>query len=420
MAMNTDCLRPVIAGVNHRSSSLALRDVLFIDDTAQPAFLASLQRAGLSQAVALSTCDRVEVLAYCSDITVTGERIIEAFATHAKLSPSVLEEQLYVLTDEAAVRHCFAVAASLDSLVIGEPQILGQVKAAARFSREAGMCGSEMETLVSSAMATAKHVRSETVIAERPVSIASAAVQVAGDLHGDLTACDGLMIGTGDTGELVAESLLAAGLRRLQITTPRPGQAETLGATLNCPVIPFVDLPALLAEADIVLMALSGRHPLLQAEQCRQALRKRRHKPIFLIDAGIPGDIDPASNRVDGIFLYDLTDLERIAMDGRTLREAAAPAAWAIVERDVTSFTKGRAARVAVPTIVSLRQRFEEARAQVLTEAAGDADKATHLLINRLLHDPSEVMKEIAGGGAAVRGEWVAAERLLHRLFRLD
>jgi glutamyl-tRNA reductase len=412
--------RPIIIGANHRSSSLALRDALFIDDATQPAFLTALREAGLAQAIVLSTCDRVEVLTLHHDAGYVEEAVQVVFAARAGVTLVSLAGQLYTLADEAAVRHCFSVTSSLDSQIIGEPHVLGQVKACHRLAREAGMCGPELEALLSAAYATAKRVRTETAVAERPVSIASAAVQFARDLHGEISDCDALLVGAGDMGELVAESLLAAGLRRLVVTAPRHSRAEALAQSLDCHVAAFADLPQLLAEADIILTAVGGRNTVIVAEQVHQALRKRRRKPIFLVDAGIPGDIDPAVNRVDGAYLYDLTDLERVALEGRATREAAAREAWAIVDAELAAFVRGKAARAAVPAIIALRGRFEAVREQALAEAGGDADKATRLLIHRLLHEPSEAMKEIAAGGDAARGQWEAAEQLLRQLFRLD
>lgn len=420
MNENRFILRPIIVGANHRSSSLALRDALFVDDAAQPAFLAELKQAGLTQAVVLSTCDRVEVLAMHHDAGVAEAIIAQAFARRGHVTTDGLAGQLYTLVDEAAIRHCFAVTASLDSLVIGEPYVLGQVKACHRISREAGLCGPETETLLAGAYGVAKRVRSETAVAERPVSIASAAVQFARDLHGELSDCQALLVGAGEMGGLVAESMLAAGVHRLVVAAPRHSQAEALSESLNCHLAAFENLPDLLPDADIVLTAVGGRHHLIGAEHVNASLRKRRRKPIFLVDVGIPGDIDPAVNRVDGAFLYDLTDLERLAMEGRATREVAAREAWTIVDAELTSFSRGRAARVAVPSIVALRGHFEAAREQALAEAGNDAERATYLLINRLLHDPSEVMREIAAGGDAAKGEWGAAEQLLRRLFRLE
>ncbi len=420
MSVDRSLLRPIIVGANHRSSSLALRDAIFVDDAAQAEFLARLRDAGLSQAVALSTCDRVEVLAMHHDSAVAEAAATAAFAARANMAPDSMAGQFYILTDQAAIRHCFAVTASLDSLIIGEPHVLGQVKACHRMARDAGLCGPELETLLAAAYGAAKRVRSETAVAERPVSIASAAVQFARDLHGDLAECEALLVGAGDMGELVGESLLAAGLRRLVVTAPRQSRAEAIAESLNCHVAAFEELPQLLVEADIVLTSVGGRHMVLVPEQVNAALRKRRRKPIFLIDTGIPGDIDPAVNRVDGAYLYDLNDLEQVAMEGRATREAAARDAWRIIDEELASFIKGRAARVAVPAVVALRSHFETVRDQVLIEGGNDAEKSTRLLLNRLLHDPSEVMKEMASAGEAEGGEWQAAERLLKRLFRLE
>ncbi len=410
----------IVGGVNHRSSSLALRDQLFVDDAAVPAFLERLHGAGLAQAMVLSTCDRVEVWAVDADPRFAGEVIAATLAERAGLQQGGLDAQLYAHNGRDAVRHCFAVTASLDSLVIGEPHVLGQVKAVHRLAREAGMVGPELEALMQAAYAVAKRVRTETNIAERPVSIAAAAVQFARDLHGDLDRCDALLIGAGDMGELVAEALLAGGIRKLRVTAPRASRAEAVAQSLGCDVVPFDSLPEALPSSDIVLTAIGGRHTVIGPETVTQALKRRRRKPIFLVDAGIPGDVDPAVNRIEGAFLYDLTDLERVALEGRATREAASRAAWHIVDGELTEYLKGRAARTAVPAIVALRARFETVREQVLAESGNDSEKATRLLIHRLLHDPSEVRKDIAGMGDAGRADWADTERVLRRLFRLE
>jgi glutamyl-tRNA reductase len=420
MTVESAAGKTIIVGANHRSSSLTLRDQMFVDDAAVPGFLAGLREAGLVQAVVLSTCDRVEVLCVHPEPPVAEGIVAEALARRAGIARSSLAGQLYTLVGAEAVRHCFAVTGSLDSLVIGEPHVLGQVKAAHRMARDSMMVGGEIEALLQAAYGAAKRVRSETAVAERPVSIAAAAVQFARDLHGDLKQCDALLIGAGDMGELVAETLQQAGLRRLVVTAPRASRAEALAKTLDCHVVPFADLPAALAAADIVLTAVGGRNAVVTADAVQTALKKRRRKPVFLIDVGIPGDVEPAVNRVEGAFLYDLNDLEKVALEGRATREAAARDAWAIIEAEAGNFLKGRAARAAVPAIVALRTHFEAEREAALAESDGDAEKATRLLLNRLLHDPSEVMKDIAGKGEAGKADWDATERLLRRLFRLD
>ena len=406
-------MRALVVGANHRTAPLSLRDTLFVDDLAQPDFLNDLD---LPQAVAISTCDRVEVWTVCEDPEMVEPHVVETMARRGGLPADSIREQIYSLTDRDAVRHCFAVTASLDSLVIGEPQVLGQVKACHRLSRESRRTGPDLDSLMDAAYSTAKRVRSETPVAERPVSIASAAVQLAKDLHGELSSSTALLVGAGDMGELVAEHLLAAGIVRLVVSAPRISRAEAIAERLKCHAAPFENLSSSLADADIVVTAVGGRQTVLSSEQVTQALRQRRRKPIFLVDTAMPGDIEPAVNRIDGAFLYDLADLERLAMEGRASREQAAAAGYAIVDEAVKDFMRGRAERSAVPAIILLREHFENLRMQAISESGDDAEKATRLLINRLLHDPSEIMKRMAGGDAG----WPAAEELLKQLFRLE
>jgi glutamyl-tRNA reductase len=408
--------RFVVVGANHRSASLSLRDALFVDDASAPAFLEGLKRASLAEAAVLSTCDRVEVWTMDEDPARAAHAVTEALAARAGMEAEALNHHLYVMTGGEAIRHGFSVTASLDSLIIGEPHVLGQVKAAHRLAREAGTCGSEIDTLLQAAFAAAKRVRSETAIGEGPVSIAAASVQIARDLHGDLSRCQGLLVGAGDMGELVAEALLAAGLAKLVVTAPRATRAEALAKTLDCHLLPFEDLREALPTADVLLTCVGSRNMVITAEAMGNALRKRRRRPVFIVDAGIPGDVEPAVNRVDGAFLYDLGDLEKVALEGRATRESAALAARTIVEAEASAFLKGRAARAAVPAIVALRQRFDEVREAALADAGDDAAEATRLLVNRLLHAPSEAMKELAAEG----GEWQAMEKTLKKLFRLE
>jgi len=406
-------MRTLVVGANHRTAPLSLRDTLFVDDLAQNEFLTEL---GLPQAVAVSTCDRVEIWTVCDDPEALSSHIVEHLARRGGLPAEAVAAQLYTLIDEAAIRHCFAVTASLDSLVIGEPQVLGQVKACHRLSRDLGRTGPELDGLLSAAYASAKRVRSETPVAERPVSIASAAVQLARDLHGALSSSTALLVGAGDMGELVAEHLLGAGISRLIVSTPRISRAESIAERLKCHAAPYEKLSESLIEADIVVTALGGRQTVLSSEQVASALRARRRKPIFLIDMALPGDIEPAVNRIDGAFLYDLNDLERLAMEGRASREQAAALGYAIIDEMVEDYRRQKAGRIAVPAIVLLREHFEKLRLQAMSEAGADAEKATRLLINRLLHDPSEMMKLMAGSDA----RWPAAEEVLRRLFRLE
>ena len=414
--------RPVIVGANHKSSGLMLRDRLFIEDGATPEFLDRLRQAGLTQALVLSTCDRVEVQAIDPGAGEAPGLITGALANHAGMAAGELDGQLYTLWDDAAVRHVFTVAASLDSQIVGEPQVLGQIKASHRLARDAGMSGSALEAILQAAYGAAKRVRNETTIGERPVSIAAAAVQIAREVHGDLDRCTGLLIGAGDMGEMVARDLLSAGLAHLTVTHPSERRAEAVARALDAHVAAYDTLAVLLAEADIVLAAVGQRRHVLSAAMVTAALGKRRHKPQFIIDAAIPGDVEPAVNRIDEAFLYDLGDLEGVAMGGRADREAEARAAWRIIDAEVEDFLRGRAERGAVPALNRLRAHFEETRAEVLATAGQDADKATRLLVNRLLHAPSLVLRDQAAGsgGGQEAAEWRTMERMVRRLFRLD
>lgn len=411
--------RLVVVGANHRSSAMALRDRLFVADLDQPAVLGALGRAGLTQAIVLSTCDRVEIQAAHGDPAAAAEIITRFLVDRGGEGVGVVRSQLYALHDEAALRHIAAVAASLDSLILGEPQVLGQVKAAHRVALAAGMVGPELEAALQAAYATAKRVRSETAIAEGPVSMAAAAVQLARDVHGDLGRIAGLLIGTADMGELLAEELQKADLARLSITASSLARAEETARRLGCHVAGFEPLAPALRQAEVVVTASgSGRH-VVTAAMMNTVMRERRRRPVFIVDLGVPADVERAVEDIDGVFRYDLDDLERIAMAGRASRASAAAAAGAIVDAEIAGFLRLRAERSAVPALIALRRHFEAERERALRDAGGDAARATELLVNRLLHAPSEALRQLAAVGSEGEAERIAAERLLRRVFRL-
>lgn len=411
--------RYVAVGANHRSSVMALRDRLFIEADALPTFIERLRAAGVKQGVVLSTCDRIEVQAAHPDPAAAARIILAALAAHGEVGAAELEGQTYTLVDEDAVRQAFAVAGSLDSLVVGEPEVLGQVKDAYALSREIGFSGPEMDALMQAALASAKRIRSETAIGRRPVSIAAAAVEVARDIHGDLGGRRGLVVGGGDMGEIITREMQAAGLKDLTVVHPNERRAEAAARTFGCHAAGLEPLVERLAGADVVVASLGQRRHLIGVEAVREALRLRRRRPIFLIDAAVPGDVEPAVNDVDGAFLYTLDDLERVAMQGRSVREREADNARRVLDEEVGVFLKARAERAAVPALAALRRAFEDARVAALKDAGGDADKATRLLMNRLLHAPSEALRALAvdSGAGGDRLDMRAAERALKDLF---
>jgi glutamyl-tRNA reductase len=408
---------PLVVGINQRSSSLAVRDRLYVEEHAQRSFLESLRRSGITQALLVSTCDRVEVLAMHLDPQAASQKIAAIMARHGRYEPAEIADQFYIMTGDSALRHLFAVASSLESTVVGEPHVLGQVKESYRASRAAGLTGGELEAAVQSAFAVAKRIRTETAIGAGPVSVAAAAIDVICGVHGDLERLSCLMIGTGEIGELLAEALRQAGLGRLFVTDTRAARAEAAARTLGCHTLPFNGLADATGKADIILGCLGGRTPVISADMARAALRARRNRPIVFIDAAVPGDIDPLADRLDGVFLYSLDDLDRLTRDSRTARENEVGTARRIVDEAVAAFMLAQAERAAIPVLARLRTHFESARAQALADAGGDAEKATRLLVNRLLHDPITRLREVAGRGGDVDRELSRFDDVLKQLF---
>ena len=420
MVQEPDSPRLVVVGASYRTSPAALRDRLFVDVPDQPALLGRLRAAGIGEALALATCDRVEIAVVATDPDRAASIALAALAERAGVARAALDGATYRLDGRAAVRHLFAVASSLDSMITGEPQVLGQVKESHRVARASGACGPVLDAVLDAAYRVAKRVRTETAIGERPVSIAAAAERLARNVHGDLAGCAGLLIGDGDMGELIAAHLRQAGLGALTVTARIEARAEMLARHMGCNHAPFEALDRLLAGADIVISALAtGRHAVTRG-QAEAALAARRRKPIFLIDAAVPGDIERAVNDLDGAFVYDLADLEAVAIEGRAGRDAAAAEAARMVEEAVDGYFRERSGRRAGPAVTRLRARFEAARKEALRDAGGDAEAATRLLVNRLLHEPSAALRALAEAGGADGADGAEAERLLIRLFGLD
>lgn len=413
--------RLMVVGTNHRCSSEDTRDRLFIDEARLPQILAAIEQARLGQAVVVSTCNRTEVHLLATEAERGREKLIDLLSLWADIDRNKLAGELYTRTGREALRHVFAVAASLDSLVIGEPEVFGQVKDAHRIARAFGMVGRELEQVYQTAYGISKKVRSQTGIGQGAVSIAAAAQSVARDLHGDIKECTLLLAGAGDMGELIAASLHERGMGRIMVADRLAARARLVARRLDCHWSEIGDLDRLLAEADIVLTAGGSRRYMIDRERAMAAVKRRRYRPVLMIDTAVPGDIDPQVDEITEVFFYRLEDLEKIAAEGRGGREENADQAWEMVEAEVDHFVRVRAERAAIPALAELRHHFERMRKQVLIESHGDADKATRLLVNRLLHTPTQALKDLAAttGGAGTI-EWVKAQKLLRRLFELQ
>jgi glutamyl-tRNA reductase len=409
--------RLLVFGVNHRSATAALRERLMIEEIDQPSVLSEIGASGVDEVVVLATCDRLEFVALSDDPEAAVAPLLRFVAERAQVTPEEMTAQSYRYFGEAALRHVFAVAASLDSQIVGEPQVLGQVKECHRLAVEAGALGAGLEAILQGAYGVAKRVRSETSVAERPVSVAAAARLVARNLHGDLGRCRCLLLGLGEMGDLMALGFKDDGLADLVVMHASAGRAEAAAHRLRAHFRPWEELDDALAEAEIVVTAVGSGRYTVTAPIAEAALKRRRQRPILFIDSAVPGDVDPAVEELDGAFAYDLDDLEGVAREGKANRETAAIAAWQVLDEELAAFLRQRAERAAAPTVTALRRHFDAVRGQVLAEGALDAEAATRLLIKRLLHDPSEVLRAAAAGDPAAGR---TLERTVERLFRLD
>ncbi len=409
--------RLLVVGADHRSAPADLRDALLLAAEDPVARLQEIKASGVEEACLLATCDRVLVVALDDQPEAAARRLMELQARWAELAPGDYKGHAIRHVGATALRHLFAVAASLESQVLGEPQVLGQVKDSHRLAAAHGLLGPALETLMQAAYTTAKRARSETGIAEGPVSMASTGLGLARRLHGDLERCSALMIGLGEMSEVFAEALCSAGVARISFIHPAKERAAALAHRLQANVRPWEELTEALSDAEIVISALGRGDFAVTLAGLKEALRRRRQRPIFLIDAAVPRDVEPAVAALDSAFVYDLADLESATDVGRQGRMDAAEVAWSIVEAELSAHLADSAERRAVPSVTALREHFETVRQEVLANGKLDAEAATRLLMNRLLHDPSEALRRTA---AQAPGDQAELERALRRLFRID
>lgn len=409
--------RLVVVGASHRTSSEATRDRLFISEDDLPGFLQKLSVAGFSESVAMSTCARTEIFGLADSAAMARDGAISVLSDLGGFDAGALANETYYHDGEDALRHLFRVAASLDSPIVGEPEVTGQFRDAVRIATAHDHVGSGLSSIIQAANGAAKRIRSETPIGQRSVSMAACASQVARDVQGDLSRIAAVLVTGGEMGELIVDQLRAAGLKRLTVVARSRARAEIGARRYECHHGVLDDLPTLLPEADIVVTSLgAGRH-LFDRSTAETALAQRRRRPMLFVDAAIPSDVDPAVNDLDGAFVYSLDDLERIALEGRSSRDRAAEDAETIVGEEVDGFRRATAERNATPTVTALRAHFERIRSDILAESS-TADPAleetTRRLVNRLLHTPSETLRVLAAENDPER---LQAEKLLQELF---
>ncbi|WP_193368539.1 glutamyl-tRNA reductase [Pelagibius marinus] len=408
--------RLLLFGVNARTVAAPLRDALFAEDPDQASLIAAVKNLNCEEALVLATCERLEFLVVPRPGQRVAGALLQLIAAAAGCAPADLAGQSYSHMGPDALRHLLGVAASLDSQVLGEPQILGQVKQCYRAAQEAGTAGPLLAAAAQAAFAAAKRVRRETPVGQQASSMTLAATQVARDLFGRFDGLNLLWVGLGEMGEMLSDDFAAAGVTQRLLMHPSPHRAEAMARRLGCNFAPWEELEQHLAEADIVISdAGTGRFTLGHA-QVAAALKRRRHRPVLLIDAGVPADIEPGTGDLEDAFVYDLDDLERLASRQSGGRAAASAMAWGIVEDELAAFLRAQAERPAIPSVVALRHHFDAVRQQVLESGETDAEAATRLLVNKLLHDPSEALRRAVAEDPALA---VQLEDMIRRLFDL-
>jgi len=419
----------LLVGMNHRTAPLALRERLAVDDPV-PVLRKLVGGEEIDEAVLLSTCNRIELVVLTRNPDAARLRLRSCFrfdlaGDEAFPAAADLESHLYEYTGPDAMRHVLRVASSLDSMVIGEPQILGQTKDAYRAAVECGACGPILGRLFQLAFATAKRVRTETQVAARPVSVARVAVDLAEQIFEDLSGKKALLVGAGEMTEAALAALREHGLVSVAITNRTPERAAPLAARFGATAHGLSELPHLLAEADVVLTSIAGDGPLLTPALVSGALAGRKSRPLFVIDIGVPRNADPALDQLDDVYLYDLDDLAAIADRNAAQRSRDVAKAEVIIEEQQQRFDGWFVALRAVPTIRHLRERIETLRAdevdRVLAKLPLSEDQRaavealTRSLVNKILHAPvSRLRRE------AEREEGIVYLETARVLFDLD
>ena len=398
-----------VFGMNHQTAPVAVREqVAFAAEQLPAALRAVLAQPGIAEAVILSTCNRTEL--YAVGDTYSKRQLAECLVQGRTLGGS-LERHFYTHTDEAAVRHTLRVACGLDSMVVGEPQILGQVKDAYQAALTQGTTGKQLNKLMQYAFAIAKKVRTETAIGATPVSVAYAAVRLAQQVHGDLAQRRALLIGAGDTIQLAAQHLKRYNIAELVIANRTVARAAALATVVGGRAIGLGDIPAELPAADIILASATTRLPLLTRAMLEAALKVRREQPIFIVDLAVPRNVDPAAEGLDDVYLYTVDDLNRVITDNLEIRHAAAREAEEMITTHAQGFMDWLQSLDANQVVVAYRQQVDALTAATLGKAqrqlrnGEDASRVltqlARTLANKMAHQPLARLREAATEGRA-------------------
>ncbi|HXJ22785.1 MAG TPA: glutamyl-tRNA reductase [Polyangia bacterium] len=415
----------LVLGVSHRTAPVAVREQLAIvpdDLTAALAELAALP--SVREVTLLSTCNRVEVYAAVTDVDGAVRGVSEALARRAGVPALELAAHLYERREVEAIHHLFRVASSLDSLVVGEPQILGQVKQAHEAALRQGISGATLNACFERAFRVARQVRRDTQIARNPVSVSSVAIELAREVFGDFKGCHVLVVGAGKMSELAARTLRTHGAT-LTVTNRTRSRADELAGRFGAAARDWADLPAALGEADIVIASTGAQRPVLTSVMMKQVQRARKGRPLFMLDIAVPRDVEPDVGSMDGIYLFDIDDLQKVADKHREGRRSEAADAEAMVQRELDRFLKAWRGRQLAPTITALRTHVlglaqaEAARMTAAMPSLGERERRALAdladgIAKKLLHAPQMALRQDDGQDA------VSLVTAVQRLFALE
>jgi glutamyl-tRNA reductase len=418
-------MRLFAVGLSHRSAPVELRETVDFARKGLEHALAELSTRGVGrELVVLSTCNRAEIYAV-GDTEGAAEHLGRFFSEYHEIPHEHVREHLYVHRGADAARHLFRVAAGLDSLVVGEPQILGQVKAAYAVASDGQFTAALTNRLFHSAFTVGKRVRSETGLGEGAVSVSYAAIALAKKIFGDLRGRSVLILGAGEMAKLTGIHLQAQHVKQIAIASRTLTTAQTLAARLDGTAVPWERVDHALAAADIVVTATGASEPVLTRARVGETMRHRRNRPLFVIDIAVPRDVAADVGQLDQVFLYNIDDLRSIVQENLARRGAELARAEAIIDEEVVKYTAWMQSREIVPTVVALRQRFEAIRRAELArlepklsglppEARARVDEITRLIVEKLLLTPTEQLKAVSDEAMIV-----AYADALNRLFSL-
>ncbi len=418
----------VVVGLSHKSAPIEVREKLnFPEATISEALKKLVSYEGVREGLILSTCNRVEIYASVQDSKPGIEQIKQFISDYHGLSREALEQSLYVYPEVEGVRHTFRVASSLDSMVLGEAQILGQLKESFDLALKAKTTSTILNKLIKKAISVAKRVRTETKLAEGAVSISTAAVELAKKIFGELTGKNVMLLGAGEMAELAAQHLLGNGVKNIMVANRTFERAEELAKEFKGDAIRFEHFPDAMVMVDILICATGAPQYVVNRDMVSRVLKERRNKPIFMIDISNPRNIDPEVDKVDNVYLYDIDDLQSKVDVNTGGRAKEAEKAEGLITQEVETYLQWERALDAVPTIVDLREKVEDIRKRELERTVGSLNGITEdqkrameamsqAIVNKLLHAPLVVLKQAAS--VPVEGDNTIS--IARRLFNLD